>query len=99
VFCLLAFTFILFPLAFKCSDVEEMLICTYYTVVKAGGIFHISQLFHEHSITNISEKSSPLYILVDSFPEVLQIFPNSHIPLNMMKGSEIYLEGCLLIAF
>jgi hypothetical protein len=51
----------------------------------------ISELFHEHSITNVSEKASPLYVLVDAFPKVIRIFPNSHIPL--------YIYDSLLIKF
>jgi hypothetical protein len=52
-------------------------------------------LFHEHTITNISEKYSPLCI--DVFPELLRIFLNFYIPWHTMKDSEVPLKNCLLI--
>jgi hypothetical protein len=55
----------------------------------------ISELFHEYSMKNISENF--LHSISASVPKVLRIFPNSDIPLYMMKDSEIYREDCLLI--
>ncbi len=52
-------------------------------------------LFHGPNRTNISEKYSPLYVLM-SFQNYLGFFRTSTFH-DVMKDSEIYLENCLLI--
>ncbi len=58
----------------------------------------ISVLFHEHYITNISEKYSPLYVLM-SFQKYFGFFRTSNLQyfVNMTKDSEVNLKNFLLI--